>query len=368
MTAGAACLRCRTSYPRAGLPDRCPACGGFWGYPGGLPWRPPGQGSGLRRRAAALGLEPGELPDRELGGEPLSLGGPSAGVTVVQEGSLPRGTFKERGAEVLAAVCARRGLSEVFLDSSGNAGLAVAAACAARGIACRVLVPASTPAEKLRRIEAAGGVLEVVPGDRRAAAEAAAELRGRLPYASHVYQPFFPAGVATLAWELEEALGRRRGSIERLVLPVGNGSLLLGLALGFDALAAAGRLPALPALHAVQLAGYAALAPGGPGEAAPGPPVAAGIAVADPPRREELARRITETGGEVTVVTEAEIAAAREDLAALPEGGLPTDPTGAAAWAGLAKRPDLRREGTVVVLTSREPGAGPVLHEQRHRT
>ncbi|HEX6201345.1 MAG TPA: pyridoxal-phosphate dependent enzyme [Thermoanaerobaculia bacterium] len=353
-TAGAACLRCRTAYPRAGLPDRCPACGGFWGYPDGLRWSPPEpreRASGLRRWAAALGLGAEALPDRELGGEPVRV----EGVTLAQEGSRPRGTFKERGAEVLAAVAARRGLAEVFLDSSGNAGLAVAAACAARGIACRVLVPASTPADKLRRIEAAGGSLQVVPGDRRAAADAAGRLRGRLPYASHVYQPFFLAGVATLAWELEEALGRRDGRVERIVVPSGNGSLLLGLALGFDALVAAGRLPAVPALHAVQLAGYAALSPEGPGEPHPGPPTAAGIAVADPPRREELRRRIAETGGDVTVVTEAEIAAAREDLAALPEGGLPTDPTGAAAWAGLAKRPDLRREGTVVVLTSREP-------------
>lgn len=348
MRSDPACLRCHAPYPRAGLPDLCPACEGLWGYPEGLSWAPPGKGSSLRRWAAALGLAPEELPDRELSGVPRAL----RGVTVVQEGSSPRGTFKERGAEILAAVCASRGLREVFLDSSGNAGLAVAAACAERGIACRVLVPSSTPEGKLRRIDAAGGEVEVVPGDRRAAAEAARELRRRLPFASHVYQPFFLAGVATLAWELEEALGR---GIERIVLPVGNGSLLLGLALGLDALVAAGRLDGLPALHAVQLAGYAGLDAGGPGEPAPGPPAAAGIAVADPPRRDEMGRRIAGSGGDVTVVTEEEIAAAREELAALPGGGLPTDPTGAAAWAGLRKRPDLRREGTVAILTSREP-------------
>lgn len=348
MTSDPACFRCHAPYPEARLPDRCPACEGLWVYPDGLSWARPGEGSGLQRWAGALGLDPDELPDRELGWGPRVL----QGVTLVQEGSSPRGTFKERGAEVLAAVCARRGLRQVFLDSSGNAGLAVAAACAARGIACRVLVPASTPEGKLRRIEAAGGTVEVVPGDRRAAAEAARELRRSLPYASHVYQPSFLAGVATLAWELEEALGR---GIERIVLPVGNGSLLLGLGLGLDALVAAGRLEALPALHAVQLAGYAGLGAEGPGEPAPGPPTAAGIAVAEPPRSAEMGRRIAGSGGDVTVVTEVEIAAAREVLAALPEGGLPTDPTGAAAWAGLEKRPDLRRVDTVVILTSREP-------------
>jgi threonine synthase len=292
-------------------------------------------------------------------------------VVVVQEGSRPKGTFKERGAEALAAICARRGLSEVFLDSSGNAGLAVAAACAARGIACRVLVPGSTPEEKLARLRAVGACVEVIPGDRQAAAEAARALRGRLPYASHVYQPFFLAGVATLAWELAEALagsapvpelrpepeGSRSvasGAIDRILLPSGNGSLLLGLALGFDALVAAGRLPGLPALHAVQLAGYASLAPEGPGDRQPGPPVAAGIAIADPPRCAEMTAAVERTGGDVTVVTEDDIARARRELAA---GGFPTDPTGAAAWAGLEKYPDLRRAGTVVLLSSREPSA-----------
>ncbi|HUF77529.1 MAG TPA: pyridoxal-phosphate dependent enzyme [Thermoanaerobaculia bacterium] len=363
----AACTRCGTPYPETGLPDLCPRCGGFWGYPDGLPWSPPAAGAGFRRWAGALGLEPGELPERELGD--LEGGGPRSldGVTVVQEGSWPQGTFKERGAEVVAAVCARRGLPEVFLDSSGNAGLAVAAACAARGIACRVLVPGSTPEEKLARLRATGAAAEVVPGDRQAAAEAARALRGHLPYASHVYQPFFLAGVATLAWELAEALaggplaprGRWEadgppspagGAIERVLLPAGNGSLLLGLALGLDALVAAGRLPRPPALHAVQLAGYASLAPEGPGERAPGPPLAAGIAVADPPRRAEMAAVLARTGGDVTVVTEEEIAGARRELAAR---GFPTDPTGAAAWSGLQKRPDLPREGTVVILTSR---------------
>lgn len=349
-----ACLACRAPYPGDGLPAVCPACGGFWGFPDGFPGKPPSSfGGGGRRRtfrrwASALGLAPEELPERELGAGPARLGD----TLLFHQGSPAGGTFKERGAEVLAAVCARRGLPEVFLDSSGNAGLAMAQACAARGIRCRVLVPESTPETKLRGLAAAGAAVDVVPGDRQAAADAAAELRGRLPYASHVYQPFFPAGVATLGWEIAEAI-ERGARIERIVLPTGNGSLLLGVALGL-----ASGLPEgtpSPALHAVQLAGYASLSShsgaGGAGERAPGPPTAAGIAVADPPRRAEMAAAVETSGGDVTVVTEEEIAAAREELA---QAGHPTDPTGATAWAGLQKRPELRREGTAVILTSRE--------------
>lgn len=349
-----ACLVCRARYPDDGLPALCPACGGFWGFPDGFPGKPPSSFEGdrrphaFRRWARALGLAPEELPERELGSGPTRLGD----VLVLQQGSPSGGTFKERGAEVLAAVCARRGLRQVFLDSSGNAGLAMARACAARGIRCRVLVPESTPETKLRGLAAAGAAVDLIPGDRQAAADAAATLRGRLPYASHVYQPFFPAGVATLGWEIAEAI-ERGPRIDRIVLPTGNGSLLLGIALGL-----ASGLPKgtpSPTLHAVQLAGYASLAPhfgaDGPGERAPGPPTAAGIAVADPPRRAEMAAAIERSGGDVTVVTEEEIATARKELAAQ---GHATDPTGATAWAGLAKRPELRREGTVAILSSRE--------------
>ena len=274
------------------------------------------------------------------------------GVLVAHEGAAPRGSFKERGAEVLAAACRRRGLDEVFLDSSGNAGIAVARATRERGIACRVLVPETTPPGKLARMEANGARVEVVPGGRAATAEAARALADRLPYASHVVQPFFHAGVATLAWDLAEAAATETGdAIERVLLPVGNGSLLLGLALGFDRLRAAGHRDRPPAFHAVQLSGYASLAPGGPGPRSESPPRAAGIAIERPPRREEMAAAVAAGGGDVTVVGEEEIAAARAELAA---AGYPTDATGATAWAGLAKRPELRRKGTVVILTSRE--------------
>ncbi len=345
------CSRCAGPYPATGLPPVCPRCGGFWAWrdpPDGLAWRPPAgapYASGLAAWSAAFGLDPGELPTRPPGRPPTHLGD----VLVAHEGAAPRGSFKERGAEVLAAACRRRGLREVFLDSSGNAGLAVAQATRDRGIACRVLVPETTPADKIARIEAAGARVEVVPGDRAATARAARALVGRQPYASHVVQPFFQAGVATLAWDLAAALGG--AGIERLLLPVGNGSLLLGLALGFDRLRAAGRLSRPPAFHAVQLSGYASLAPGGPGNRSAAPPRAAGIAVERPPRREEMAAAVTAGGGDVTVVDEEEIAAARTELAV---AGYPTDPTGATAWAGLAKRPELRRKGTVVILTSRE--------------
>lgn len=359
-------LRCAERhhpYPLTGLPPRCPECGDFWEHGPTLLWRPPAQEPGLRAWADLLGLAPDELPERPLGRAPRRLDG----VWIAQQGSpfelggrLFAGSFKERGAEVLIAACARRGVRSVFLDSSGNAGIAVARASAARGMACRVLVPASTHAAKLDALRALGAETDVVPGDRQKTHQRALELAGGAgdpgaAYASHIFQPFFLAGVATLAWDLVRRVdpdaGERPRRIDRVLLPSSNGSLLLGLGLGFELLARAEAIERRPSLHAVQLSGYATLSPEGPGEPDPGPPRASGIAVANPPRLEQMADQVQRTGGDVTVVREAEIATARERLAM---EGVRTDPTGAAAWAALAKRPDLRSEGTVVILTSCE--------------
>jgi len=360
-----ACGRCGQPYPSdpakpsEGLPATCTACGGFWELRDGFAWRPPAAQPGLRAWAHAFGLAPDELPARPLARPPVRL----AGTLVSQQGSAepPGGSFKERGAEVLAAACLRRNLREVFLDSSGNAGIAMARAAADRGIACRVLVPEATPAKKLERLAALGARVEVIRGDRQATYEAAQRLLPHLPYASHIVQPFFRAGVATLAWDLAQevdAIGRageRDGKagdrIGRVVLPAGNGSLLLGLALGLDRLVRAGRLERMPALHVVQLAGYASLAPDGPGVPGAGPPRAAGIAIATPPRRQDMAAAVERTGGDVTVVTDDEIGRAQENLRS---AGIFTDPTGATAWAGLARRPDLAGAGTIVLVTSTE--------------
>jgi hypothetical protein len=64
-----------------------------------------------------------------------------------------------------------------------------------------------------------------------------AGLQAGAHYASHVYNPIGLAGNATTAYELWEQLGR---APQTVVLPVGHGTLLLGLHRGFKALRAAG--------------------------------------------------------------------------------------------------------------------------------
>ena len=342
----ARCPGCALSYPQDGFPAVCPRCGGFWEAGPNLCWREAASTApGLRRWAAALGLQPEELPDRSIS----RLPGVLEGAWIAQQGSAPTGSYKERGAEVMITAARRRGVDEVFLDSSGNAGIAVARACSERGLRCTVLVPETTPEIKKERSRRWGAHVETIPGNRDSAHEAAKEWARRVSYAAPFFQPSFVIGVATLAWDLSVDV---RGPLPRhWLLPVGNGPLLLGIGLGLEVLRRAGRIDRLPVLHAVQLEGYASLHPEGSGLQPAGPPTAAGIAIAHPPRRADLLALLERTGGDVTRVGEEEIADARRRLAA---AGWLADPTGAAAFAGYLKRPDLRNEPCMVIVTSRE--------------
>jgi threonine synthase len=253
----------------------------------------------------------------------------------------PTGSFKDRGAAVLMSVAAGMGVERVVVDSSGNAGRAVAAYAARAAIPAEVYVPGSTAAAKVAAIGAFGASVVVVPGDRAAAAtraQAAVAASGAW-YASHVYRPEFVHGVKTLAFELCEQLGGPPGTV---VVPAGNGTLVVGLWLGFRELAAG--LPRIVAVQAERCAPLAGLAPGGP-------TAASGIAVAAPPRQTEVRAAVLATGGSVVTVPEEALEPAGADLA---RRGLPVEPTAAAAWAALPAL-GASPEPVVVVLTGR-PG------------
>lgn len=258
----------------------------------------------------------------------------------------PTGSFKERGAATLMAQARALGVREVIEDSSGNAGLAIAAQARAAGLACRIYVPASTSPGKTRAIEAQGATLLRVPGPRQAAAEAAMRAAASCYYASHVWQPAFIEGVAVIAGEIFEQLGRR--APDALVLPTGNGTLLLGAWRGFLALKAAGLIPRLPRLIAVQAEGCAPLA--GDVDPAARHPLAEGIAIARPVRLAQMRQAIASSGGEVAVVSNDELRAAQDELL---RRGHDVEPTAAVAFAAWS-RMDWPTEANVVVpLTGR---------------
>ena len=354
------CSACGRVWPLADRRWAC-ACGGLLDLVGPLadplgpagrpgPARSPGgpSGSPLARYGAAL---PPGAGAADLGLAVTRVGELRPGVFVKADYEQPTGSFKDRGSAVMIGVAAGLGVDSVVVDSSGNAGRAAAAHAARAGIGCTVYLPAGTAASKVAAIASYGATVVEVPGGRQAATDAAQDDVARTGrwYASHVHQPLFHHGVKTLAYELfEQVPGVAAGAV---VVPAGNGTLVLGLWLGFGELVALGRIPHRPAIVAVQAEACAPLAGRAP-VGAPGRPAtaAAGIAIPAPPRAAQVRAAVVASGGRVVVVGEEAIARARSELA---ERGFEVEPTGAVAWAAVAGADAGERPGgpVVAVLT-----------------
>lgn len=237
-------------------------------------------------------------------------------------------------------------------DSSGNAGIALAAAGAHAGLSVRLVVPEDAAPEKLRIARALGATVVAVPGPReRAAAEAERDAGDGWFYASHAWSPFFVEGVASLAADLADSLDDE--VLASVVVPCGNGGLVLGLDRGFRDLVSAGRLARRPSIVAVQADGVAPLARAfddGAQRAVDGPwpgTMADGIRVARPARGAEVLRAVRESGGRFITVRETDIADAWRWLWSR---GLPVEPTSAVVAAALrSEGPRLAASGGGIV-------------------
>lgn len=251
-------------------------------------------------------------------------------LTFKLEGTLPSGSFKDRGAAVMIAHLATLGTSEIVEDSSGNGGASIAAYAAASEMRCRIFVPASTSPGKVVQLEAYGAEVHRVPGSRQETADAAVQAAEMSLYASHNWQPTFIEGVKTVAFEIWEQRGFR--APDAVIVPTSYGSNLLGLYRGFQQLHAAGEIPRLPRLYPVQPAVVAPLARflvDGARELPPHPTVAEGIAGTRPVRLDEMAEAVRTTGGRVVTVEEASVLPALLELAR--STGLYVEPTSAVA-------------------------------------
>ncbi|HEX9709009.1 MAG TPA: pyridoxal-phosphate dependent enzyme [Candidatus Thermoplasmatota archaeon] len=302
-------------------------------------------------RAGAVSLGEGGTPLRDV---------PAVGASFKLEYLSPTGSFKDRGATVVVSKAKELGARVVVEDSSGNAGAAVAAYAARAGLNAVIAAPTSIVEAKAAAIEALGATLERVPGDREevaARAAAVAKQPGHY-YASHVMTPWFIEGTKTAAYEIHEEAGP--DAFDAVVLPVGNGTLLLGLARGFAELVAAGLEPRVPRLVAVQPSGCSPLvdALGGAGPRDPPNTVADGTQIARPPRLSQMVEEVRASKGAGLRVGEWETHAARATLRA---AGMGVEATSAMAVAGLqAARASGALGGgerALVMLTGREKGA-----------
>jgi threonine dehydratase len=147
-------------------------------------------------------------------------------VLVKVETANPLRSFKGRGADFFMGRV-DQGLT-VVCSSTGNFGQAVAYAGRRRGIAVEVFVPENVNPVKLARMRAFGARVTPVGADS-AASEAAARdyVAGRSGciYVEDGRETAIAEGAGTIGAELSQA-----GPFDAMVLPVGDGALITGVA------------------------------------------------------------------------------------------------------------------------------------------
>lgn len=250
---------------------------------------------------------------------------------------MPTLSFKDRGAAVLISKAKELGVKKVVEDSSGNAGASIAAYAKRAGIACDIYVPESTSDKKIRQISSYGASIHIVRGSREDTAREtlkAAEGEGVF-YASHVYNPFFYEGTKTYAYEIYEQLN---GDMpDMVVIPVGNGTLVLGAYYGFKELLESKLIEKMPKIIAVQSENCPPIYEAFKEEREyikkvdTSPTEAEGIAIAEPMRGKQILKAIKDTQGEIITAPEEEILKTKSYLA---KKGFYVEPTTAATVAG----------------------------------
>lgn len=258
-------------------------------------------------------------------------------VFIKQEQLFSTGSYKDRGATVLISQAKALNILQVVQDSSGNAGCAIAAYAAAAGIGCDIYLTSDTSPAKTVQMKAYGANIHPIDGDRNDAAKAACVAAERLFYASHCFNPYFYEGTKTFAYEILEQLDWK--SPDAVVLPAGNGTLILGCYIAFLELAQQGVIDSIPKIVAVQAQHCAPLheafiqqKPVSSIQISAKPTLAEGIAIAAPVRGEQMLNAIRKTGGTIISVSEDEL---KEAWKYCGQHGYYIEPTSAATIAGM---------------------------------
>jgi threonine synthase len=281
------------------------------------------------------------------------------------EGLIPTGSFKARGAAVGVSRAAELGIKRLAMPTNGNAGAAWSVYGARAGLAATIVMPVDAPEITRRECVAAGADLHLIEGlisdAGRAVGELVASSGGHVFDASTLKEPYRIEGKKTMGLEIVEQLGWRSPDV--IIYPTGGGVGLIGIHKALNELRELGWISgAPPRLVAVQADGCAPIVAAferGERESTHWPDshtVAFGINVPKPLGDFLILDALAETSGTAISVGDDELLADLRDVAAL-EGAF-VCPEGAAAFTAARK---LRASGwldaddEVVVLNT---GAG----------
>jgi threonine synthase len=298
----------------------------------------------VRDRANVVTLGEGMTPILPLPAYGERIGVP--GLLVKDEGLLPTGSFKARGAAVGVSRARELGIGRITMPTNGNAGAAWATYAARAGMESLVVMPADAPPITRLECALAGARLYLVDGLIGDAGTIAAQAvdDGWFNTAT-LKEPYRIEGKKTMGLEIAEQLGWRLPDV--IVYPTGGGVGLIGIRKALDELLALGWVSGkLPRLVAVQSSGCAPMVRAYESGAQTAEPwagartVAFGINVASALGDFLILDAVRASGGTAVAVDDADILASQA-ACAVAEGMLMC-PEGAATLTAVEK---LRAEG-----------------------
>jgi threonine dehydratase len=254
------------------------------------------------------------------------------------------GSFKERGAlNKLLTLDSNERRAGVVAMSAGNHAQGVAYHAQRLGIPATIVMPEGTPFIKIDRTEAFGARV-VLKGDSLSAARQAADalVREQGLVLVHPYDdPAVIAGQGTIALELLAD----RPELDTIVVPVGGGGLISGIAVAAQSLNP--QIEIVGAQSSLYPSMYRLMRGEDPGSPAAAATLAEGIAVKEPGR---LTRRIVKAlVSEILLVDDVAVERAIETL--LEQQKLVVEGAGAAGLAAVLATPERfrgRRVGIVI--------------------
>ncbi|HEX6469611.1 MAG TPA: threonine synthase [Streptosporangiaceae bacterium] len=264
------------------------------------------------------------------------------------EGLIPTGSFKARGAAVGVSRAAELGVRRLAMPTNGNAGAAWALYAARAGLAATIVMPADAPPVTRRECRAAGADLQLVDGLIGDAGRMVARLVAgaeEVYDASTLKEPYRVEGKKTMGIEIVEQLGWRAPDV--IIYPTGGGVGLIGIHKALLELRELGWISGpLPRLVAVQADGCAPIVRAfrrGERRATPwegARTIAFGINVPAPLGDFLILEALAATSGTAISVRDDDLLADLREVAALE--GTYVCPEGA---AGLAAARELRAAG-----------------------